>query len=349
MIITPIAESVQINAAAASMIFSDLYRENCELKNENNLLRTAYRRQAELTTHFQMHSYDQRFELNYLRELRMHPRLKSTQKNVFAAVWSYIRHAAVNRQGFIHISFMNVARECAVSEKTVSKAINELVAYGAFYRDDEYERTIRNGQSVKIDHVLLMIPDAITTSPLNIQVPDELWKPQGGGNDRCSNPDCGSHRVQRIYHTVCLDCGHEDVRRPITDADRELLDELEEEVLLQLPELLGTSDQAEATSSIKQESFPSDQVGPEASAPLQSIILMQPNEEVSEDELTAEIEEALAPADVPALADQVGRETSYTCIAHEAPMKTKLVGTMEVIFCPECEPENQLDRHNIRR
>ncbi len=192
-----------------------------------------------------------------------------------------------------------------------------------------------NGGGIRID----VAADSLCISPTKDQE-----RNHGGKRDRC--PLCKGYNTRRIFHLQCLnpDCQHEDIRRQITDDDRELANELEEEKVLQLPELPGTSDLARAIPVAVAESFPLNQVGSEVSTPLQSIIPMQQN--ANDDELADEIEEALAPTEDVALADQVGQEEIYTCIVHNQAMKIKLTGTMEVIFCPKCELAKQLDRHN---
>jgi DNA-binding MarR family transcriptional regulator len=167
--------------------------------------------------------------------LRSNKHLSGNQKHILSYVVERIRKNAIDERSLTRFDLHDIQEHTGISQWTISKELKRLETYGAIGRYDEYVEKTKKGRKVDVDHIWLELRDILVQSPEDIVAPGENGRNNGGKRERC--PICHSENVQRIYHTRCNDCGHEDIRYPLTQEQQEQLTDLDEALTTALPEL----------------------------------------------------------------------------------------------------------------
>jgi len=315
-----------------------LKAENTELREERDQLQEE---KEELINRYEdklnfYHERVQELEQDryYRRNLAKNPYLSNTQKTVLDAIKDVIETGAPNNHGLVRVHYQDLRQRTNTSEKTIGKVVNQLEEWGALEREDIWIEQKRGDTKIKKDEIYLGLAPQAKLNPLNIKPSDQNFKRNhGGARDWCRK--CGSQRVRRIYHLQCLDCGHEDIRYPITEDQQDLLDDLDE----------ATNDYIFGQDDEKCKHQHDDQHQHQSpAAPEQPKLLDSPTQTQASDSNDTDIfrqddqkcDEQLDRHNLTYIQDVKLASTTYTCVKGHAMTTIKHKG-WEAVECPICD------------
>jgi len=279
-----------------------------------------------------------RKEERYQRNLDAHEYLHGNVKTTLRAIRQSLLDKKLNPCEFSRVDLGDIAQKTGVTPGTISKHLEQLIDWGAFVRTDEYEEAIKKGRQVDVDHIFLAMTEAAAQSPLNVKPTEEHPEHQWGGHrEYCKK--CGSQNTRRIYHVQCLECGHEDVRYPLTDEQKQMFNDLDE--ALQEPELPELPQLVAPESHTHQETdMPiSDE---ELTEELNEIISQEERQEMANEEVEPTEKDVRTNRSILPVIDTVPTPTRliFTCSLCHQELKPVNYGSVICVECPDCD---QLD------
>lgn len=164
----------------------------------------------------------------WMKDLWKNDKIESARKvaEVALKLWHIYGHQ--DQHGYATVVIEQLAKSCGMSRQTGARMLHESVNSGAHSEIIDFEEaTVRDKRRQRTRKIEKRIYKLAPTSLLN--TPTELGKAdgkakQGGSLPRCRR--CGAEGTPlRIYHTICPDCGYEDINE--TDEVRAIRDHFE--------------------------------------------------------------------------------------------------------------------------